>query len=391
MTTTHPRPPRRPRQRGSALTEFALVIPVMLAMIYGSTYLGELGAFRLKAQEIARFSAWSMAVRPMSDFDQMDHRQLTADSKSAASDETDDIYDDLDAAFSRRRAAPQSGMTMSATYKSRPVGVGRVGMVPEALNGNFISNPSASQSMGLGLLGIGNSLGDLLSGPFRTLRFNVNGEVTGYGDIRTALPTHQQVERQAEARAAYADLSRYKPRGLSIRDRESDGGRIQTVLITDPWRLYQGAAALPGRDGPYDQVVARVSNDIHKVGGMLGSLALGGLGGGLNGLGGLFGGRLKFGKPAPVVFSRPYVATRRGRPSHSAPRRNKLGQANVVEDTGASKSYWEDDGVQNFETMPLYTDQSGRSGGYLDALNDRGPNWMGCPHEQQRRCEDWQQ
>ena len=71
----------RPRaQRGSALTEFAIVMPVMVGLVYASIYLSDTGIFKLKAQEVSRFSAWTMAVRPQSDYEADDHRGQISES-----------------------------------------------------------------------------------------------------------------------------------------------------------------------------------------------------------------------------------------------------------------------------------------------------------------------
>ena len=63
---------RNHRERGASLTEFAIVIPVIVAMFYGAIYLTELGAFKLKSQEIARYSTWAFTQHPLSAYDDED-------------------------------------------------------------------------------------------------------------------------------------------------------------------------------------------------------------------------------------------------------------------------------------------------------------------------------
>ena len=55
-------------ERGASLTEFAVVVPLFLALVYGSLHLCDLGVFKLKAQEIARYGAWGLTQRPLSNY-----------------------------------------------------------------------------------------------------------------------------------------------------------------------------------------------------------------------------------------------------------------------------------------------------------------------------------
>ena len=54
--------------RGSAILEFALVAPILIALILYSLFFSELVRARLKLQEAARYAAWEMGSHPLSDY-----------------------------------------------------------------------------------------------------------------------------------------------------------------------------------------------------------------------------------------------------------------------------------------------------------------------------------
>src|SRR5215471_6746543 len=54
--------------RGSALLEFALVAPILIALILYSLFFSELVRAKLKLHEVARYAAWEMGSHPLSDY-----------------------------------------------------------------------------------------------------------------------------------------------------------------------------------------------------------------------------------------------------------------------------------------------------------------------------------
>lgn len=57
--------PRRQRERGSALTEFVLVAPLFVVLMFWAEFFVDLGVVRMKLDEAARFAMWEMtAQRP---------------------------------------------------------------------------------------------------------------------------------------------------------------------------------------------------------------------------------------------------------------------------------------------------------------------------------------
>ena len=106
----------RNRQRGAALTELVVIVPVLVMIVYGSMYLTELGFFKLKTQEATRFAAWTMAVRPLSDFSDFNHGNVVDSSLRSARDELRGVYGDLDGGRDRVLQAGKSGEYMAAFY-----------------------------------------------------------------------------------------------------------------------------------------------------------------------------------------------------------------------------------------------------------------------------------
>jgi hypothetical protein len=86
------------------------------------------------------------------------------------------------------------------------------------------------------------------------------------------------------------------------------------------------------------------------------------------------------------LFSRPYVASR-DEPCFTDDACTELGgQVRLFDYLGEeARARAEDDAVTHFETLPLFHDTTG-AGELKDALNQRGPNFMGCKHPGRRGC-----
>lgn len=389
--------------RGAALTEFVITIPVFIAMIYGSMYLSELGFFKLKAQEIARFGAWSMAMRPQSDFDEFKNRDKIREAQDQATEELWSVYRDLDGAhrrFSLRDG--RSGKFMAGEYEEPTrldVRSKRVELVPPELDAEW-DMPSGGAGIAMSLMGIAGSVGKLFQQPFQTIGFNVDGKVTSRARVRVKPPWRSADKKLGEALGEHgkirgADLRRWKLResGTRLRDRGPGGATdVSVTLVTDPWRLHDGASAHPdpSKHGDYHSAVVRVNERAFEAIPIIGQI--------VSPLLSLLGYTDKlpagisvaFGKPVEDpgshVFSRPYTDSARGRPAYNG--RPEEGQTSIFEDTGGSVQASEGGAVQNFETSPLYIDHDHR-GPYVEALRKRGEGWLGCRREQQRRCQSW--
>ncbi|MFM2152033.1 MAG: hypothetical protein RL199_468 [Pseudomonadota bacterium] len=115
-------------QRGSALTEFVIVLPLFVLLVYWAQFFTDLGIFKLKTEEAARFAVWEFAAqRSPADIDQDlrakfldlsspdDRRSTTGAPYGTLSFPRVEVAgpivfkDDLDTAFDGRLARPTAG------------------------------------------------------------------------------------------------------------------------------------------------------------------------------------------------------------------------------------------------------------------------------------------
>ena len=386
----------RARTRGSALTEFALVVPLLSALLYGALYLTELGHFKLKAQEIARYGAWSFTGRALSDYDgELRHRDAYQKAQRGVRDELTRLYLDLDGAVARPSlgaAAQTTGAVYqppsSTSFRHRPTQ-----LVPEWANPSWADDLSIAGFI-LNLIGLGTDLDSMFGRIGNQLGLNARGQITVRADVRLTT-ANQRPKRRKVARALRRqgagwglDLSRWEPEGLRLRDA---GARpIQTTLVADSWRVQQGAAALPSYpEHPLSQVVKHMNDGVRVFGALPGGNVLGPLIGFISNIN-LPGGLTRIfaippNAPEAHIFARPYTERRQLEPSPGG--RLRRGQVDIFEQTGAARP--PNGAVRNFETAPAYTDPHTSDGsGFVRSLNERGPNFMGCPDAEVRGCFD---
>lgn len=412
-------------QRGSSILEFAIMVPVFVMAIYASLYLTELGVFKLKAQEISRYSTWAFVQQPLSDFENRDpnHASTFQNAAKRVVDELTSIYIDLDAAHNGSlidtgvTLLSQSTKTMSAVYQPPLVAQIRnseVSLVPSAIDVDWGEEAGPVVSFILDLLGLGSHLNAFLSGPFRKLDFNHKGQITVPTTVRFLPPIRPEDRQQATAMARLGmaniasgskhDLSQFAPSGRVIRD--APGQDMAITLVADPWRIPMGFSshALRQDKEPFDsyaRTVAYVAD--HSLTalpfGFLGELAesISKIPDVIQQAFELVGVRLT--TPLGQIFSRPYVGvnlSERKRP-YGPPTTFKgralPGQVDLFEFVCKSGACPleppEEDAVTNFETGPMYLNPAAdkwKDSGYYKAFQDRGPNFMGCKESQQRGC-----
>ncbi|MEE8410848.1 MAG: TadE family protein, partial [Myxococcota bacterium] len=256
-------------QRGSSLTEFAIVAPLFITLIYGSLYLTDVGNFKLKAQEIARFGTWSFTQHPLSNYEDGNfrHDDSFTDARNAISDDLYDVYYDLDGANDRFLPVPGAwSKTMSAQYvpptaadlRNRPVQ-----LLPSWAQIQWTS-PLSSLGMALSILGFGTGTESLVSGPFQRLRLNRMGKITGRSRVIILPPIRPDEARQSIAMARHggvrgADLRDWLPAGQTLRD--TGGGQISNTLVADSWKVHDGASAHPLNRRGYANIVTEVSDN----------------------------------------------------------------------------------------------------------------------------------
>jgi hypothetical protein len=397
------------RERGASLTEFAIVAPLFIAIIYGSLYLCDLGVFRLKAQEIARYGAWAFTERPLSNYgdESFRHSVSFSEARDDVMAELLVVYDDLDGAHTSLPGA--SAKTMSAAYlppTSSDFKNREVQLVPAWANASF-AGPLSTLWWILQFVQIGGDVNDLVNGPAKRMKLNEMGQVTAEASVVTTTPlvatdASQAAEMARVGASRGADLSRWKPRGRTIRDRP--GRDIQTTLIADSWKVTQGWSTWPGgdfTDGRDDTHYGNVVQEVSNRG--ISALPLGPIIQFVMSVAGLkdklpstittaiaFATGIPRENPSKHVMSRPYSAPRRYRPTLTTESDLQPGQAEIFSDTEAEPQ--EDDAVMKFETGPLYSDpeqtDNEDANPYLKALNRRGPYFMGCDHAETRGCWD---
>ncbi|MBX7098617.1 MAG: pilus assembly protein [Myxococcaceae bacterium] len=86
--------PRAPR--GAAITELALLAPVLVVILLWSMYLAELARVQLKVQEATRYMAWEMTAYTLDDYGQANHDHAFQLAHDQAVQEATDRYKDLD-------------------------------------------------------------------------------------------------------------------------------------------------------------------------------------------------------------------------------------------------------------------------------------------------------
>lgn len=368
-------------ERGSALTEFAVMMPMIIGVFYASTFLIDLGLFKLKAQEIARYTTWGFTQAPLSEYESFNHNNAFSDAKERSLDELGALYADLDGARTRPSLLPgRSRQSMSAIFETPSAGDMRneaSPILPSVANVDFV-DPLSLAGLASSALGVGPSTEAVASGFFKRVGMNDRGLVTGRSRVRVLPPWRAEDVGRAVAISQLQGGMDLRTQQLSTVGRllRDEGRPIQNALIVDSWRATNSVPTLPNRSPKTDvaQVVAR----LHRRSGS--ALPLGGLLGTLLGIGGAD-------DASKYVASRPYLAER----SCSSVDRSGFveahGQFNPFARAGVTSSRRQERGaVANFETLPLFDDPRNMCSEQLKALNARGRFFMGCAAGEQRRC-----
>jgi hypothetical protein len=83
-------------QRGAAILEFALVVPLLITMLLFSLFFTELVRGKLIVQEAARFAAFEMTSYTLTDFGSKDHDKAFSIAQKGVKDETEERFKDMD-------------------------------------------------------------------------------------------------------------------------------------------------------------------------------------------------------------------------------------------------------------------------------------------------------
>ncbi len=152
------------RMRGQAITEFALVVPLLIVIIFFSLYFTELVRAKLKLQEASRFAAWELTSYALDDYGKGDHANAFSIAQKATIDAELDKYKDLESIDDRTPGGFIVGYSnVTATIKNldpEPF----VSPVP-GINGNAFVN------------GLTGALGNTVSAAHGLLGFNTKGKI----------------------------------------------------------------------------------------------------------------------------------------------------------------------------------------------------------------------
>ncbi|MEZ0310730.1 MAG: hypothetical protein ACAI38_03095 [Myxococcota bacterium] len=363
---------RAKQERGSALVEMTVIMPLVVAVIYGSIYLADLGLLRLKALEVSRYAAWGLATRPLSENLHGNHSSAFAYMRNTVRDEVHALYIDLDAAHqwpeigvSRLTAGGQlialTDYDLTSTAAPTVPVIGDIGYAHQLSILGQVAR----------FLGVGPDIDSLVASFFDRLGFNGDGMVAGSAGILASLPwvasdASRALLLAAEGAPRGADLTAWSPTYGFVLGNEA-GLPVMTTLLADSWRLQEGYSALPTRPATFHAVVRRLHGSALRALPAIGPVAA--FFAGVNDM---------------QVVSRPYLGYRDPWQSGNA-LFTETGQINVFEMTGTSID--EASPVQLFETGALFDDPNDKaSSPYLRELNSRGGNFMGCPWPERRGC-----
>lgn len=246
---------RRQSQSGQALTEFAIVVPVVVCLVLFSIYFYELLSVKLKAQEAARYAAWEMTSYQLSDYaannPRTKNRALFETARNAIESETWARYEDLDSgSVARVKGLPGKALNKlrgQNFYLATQWDLERVRIrndEPPEINGNFLFE--LGFDIGLQVAGWIESLLRDFDNPYTAaamasfLRhqysassygFNDEGYVTA--DVRISV-TNRLLPRHYMDQGADAWFANGFLRRTSVDFNE------HVELLADPWKLVEG-------------------------------------------------------------------------------------------------------------------------------------------------------
>jgi hypothetical protein len=205
------------RRRGQALSEFVVVVPLFIVMLFFAWYFSDLVQLRLDNQEIARLVAWEPTNRMMHDFRDGRHRDKQRDTRQDGARKVRELYRDMDP-------------TRDGAQMPRKLTIDRA---IEELKINLSDGPAPNNS--------------LLASGFEKQGI-VEGEVT-----TTAVGLDDFFPHNMLLGERFADNPFAKMRQTL---RFTDKYR----LLADSWRLHDGQDVLPGQgDKAFTKQVDRVA------------------------------------------------------------------------------------------------------------------------------------
>jgi hypothetical protein len=214
------------RRRGQAITEFALVVPVMIVIILYSLYFTELVRANLKMQEASRFLAWEMTSYALDDYGAQSPNNTQAFTTARDLAITDALkrYKDLDSIDDRSPGGLVVGYS-NVTAKIENLDAPLFSKsLPGGLSNSFVNGV-------LGLLNGG------MSAVFNQFKFNTKGkmQVEFTMQLDNRLLPHHFLDEQGKGFFKADVWGGRNLQSVTLKNRFS--------LLADGWQLPDGADA----------------------------------------------------------------------------------------------------------------------------------------------------
>lgn len=109
---------RRSKERGAALVELALVVPIFVVLLLFAAFFTDVIRVKLKLQEASRYAAWEMTSHPLGDWVNKNHEAVFTTARDSVIEEARLRFQDLDSAD--RRAIDGDAFSFSFALEARP-------------------------------------------------------------------------------------------------------------------------------------------------------------------------------------------------------------------------------------------------------------------------------
>ncbi len=362
------------RRRGQAITEFALVLPVMIVILLYSMYFVELVRAKLKLQEASRYVAWEMTSYTLDDYGKAQHGKAFDTAKAASVLDAEDKYKDLESIDNR---SPGDFIVGYANVKTKitsldaPAITQNVGPIP---GNEFIDQ----------LLGVLNGGASTVHSFFG---FNTKGKVQVEMSMQLdnrILPRHFLDENGGF----------FKADVWGGRNLQNLTLKNKFTLLASGWDLPDGADAEQHTEGPggprsgvhrggSDQGLYTQVSRMSLLGapGKLGSIP------GFNQIMGLIGNFVPNPISSVYVVSHNYFAAGEGGikdrkcnndPTHGA----QWGMNNLERESGNDGAGLDHEKRKCYDTAPFRDTSKYDDSQYREIYRARGPFFMGCKNAQ---------
>lgn len=359
---------RSTHQRGAALVELALVVPIFVVLLLFASFFTDVIRVKLKLQEASRYAAWELTSHPLGDWANENHDAVFEAARKSVAEEARLRFQDLDSADRREIGSDSFPFSFALEARSPTFEIvnQEVPLLPEGV-------PGLPDLGGLG--GAGNSV-------LGAVGFDTRGqiEVTVRGGMKSLIVPKSFMQRsegsfQGQSVWGAADLSKLETQN-------------RYTLIASSWFMPDGA----------DQTVRGDQSGVHRDGAEGGirrqvtRMKFAGAGGLIEDNGVLdalssFAGKVLPTPTGTFVVSHNYATE--GAPSylnricntpgHVAP----AGMRNLdVNDGLDQKDGDNNDFLRCFDTAPFRDTQAYGDSLYAKIFEARGQNFMGCPNAQ---------